>query len=62
MNPFGILQALVASIEGTLQSLDRKRRQESARSRHRFLLFYFVFLLLCVAILIWTIRSLYFTR
>ena len=58
MNPFGIVQAIITLLEGVAA----RRQKESKSEQRRFLLFYFVFLLLGIAVLVWVVRSLYFTK
>jgi hypothetical protein len=58
MNPLGIVQALVALCEAA----DPKRQKETKKQERRFLLFYFAIVLFGIAVLIWVVRSLYFTK
>lgn len=60
MNPFGIVQAVLALFEGAAQAADPKRRKERERSKRRFVFFYVILMLLGLGAVIWTIRSLYF--
>jgi hypothetical protein len=62
MNPFGIIQAALVALEGVLHGADPKRRRETAREQRRFAFLYVFFMLLGLAVVIWTIHSLYFAR
>jgi hypothetical protein len=62
MNPLGIFQAVIAVFEGVAQAADPKRQKETKKQQRRFLLFYFAVLLFGIAVLIWVVRSLYFTK
>ena len=62
MDPFGIVQAVSALIEGVAHAADPKRRKETDRGRRRFLFFYVLSMLLGIGVVVWTIHSLYFAR
>ena len=62
MNPFGIVQALLALFEGAAHAADPKRRGEQERRKRRFLVFYVLLMLLALGAVIWIIRSLYFSE
>jgi hypothetical protein len=62
MNPFGIFQAVIALFEGVAQAADPTRRKETKKQERRFLFFYLAFMLVCIAVVVWVVRSLYFTK
>jgi hypothetical protein len=62
MNPFGIIQAVLAVFEGAAHAADPKRHVERERSKRRFVFFYVILMLLGLGAVIWTIRSLYFSK
>lgn len=62
MNPFGIVQAVLTLIEGVAHAANPKRQGETKKERRRFLFFYCAFMLLGIAVVVWTIWSLYFVR
>jgi hypothetical protein len=62
MNAFGIIQAVLALFEGIGHAADPKRQQEREREKRRFLFYYIILMLLGIGAVIWTIRSLYFSR
>ena len=56
MNPFGIVQAVLAIFEGAAHAADPKRQKE----RRRFLFWYVLLMLLGIAVIVSLLRSLYF--
>ena len=62
MNPFGIIQAVLALFEGVGHAADPKRQKERERRKRRFLISYVILMLLGVGAVIWTIRALYFSQ
>jgi hypothetical protein len=58
MNPFGIVQAVIALFEGAAYGPDPKRQKE----RTRFLFWYVLLMLLGIAVIVSLLRSLYFAR
>jgi len=62
MNPFGIFQAAIAVFEGAAQAADPKRQKETKSQKRRFLFLYVIFMLLGIGVVVWTIRSLYFSK
>jgi polyferredoxin len=62
MNPFGIIQAVLALFEGVSHAADPRRQKERERRKRRFLFIYIILMLLGVGAVIWTIRSLYFSQ
>ncbi len=62
MNPFGIFQAAIASLEAAIHAGDPKRQKKTKGERRRFLVFYFTFISVGIAVVVWTIHSLYFAK
>jgi hypothetical protein len=62
MNPFGILQAAAVLLEGVCHAVNPKRQKETKRETRQFIIFYIVFMLVGIAIVVWTIHSLYFNK
>jgi hypothetical protein len=62
VNPLGIIQAALLFIEGIVHAANPKRRKETKWEKIRFLSLYCALMLACIAVLIWTIHSLYFSR
>jgi hypothetical protein len=54
MNPFGIIQAVLALFEGAAQAADPKREEEQYGRIRRFLFFYVILMLLGLGAVIWT--------
>jgi hypothetical protein len=62
MNPFGVIQAVLALFEGAAEAADPKRQEERKWKKRRFVFFYVVLMLLGLGAVIWTIRALYFSE
>ena len=60
MNPLGIIQAVMALLEGVAHAANPKQQRETKEQQRRFLFFYAAFMLLGIAVVVWVIRSLYF--
>jgi polyferredoxin len=58
MNPLGIVQAVIALFEAA----DPKRQKETEKQERRFLLLYFAIVLFGIAVVVWVVRSLYFSK
>ncbi len=62
MNPFGIVQAVIAFLEGVAHAADPKRQKDTKGEKRRFLFFYVIFMLVGIGVIVWTVRSFYFAR
>lgn len=62
MNPLGIVQMVVAAMEGLAQALNPKLRKTEKSGRWKFWLAYTAILLCGVFVIILTVRSLYFSK
>jgi hypothetical protein len=62
MNPFGLFQAVAALIETAAHAANPKRRRATKQQERLSLFIYFGFLLACVVIVVWVVRSVYLAR
>jgi hypothetical protein len=62
MNPLGVFQAVIIAVETALQGLTTRRKNETRKAKWQFLFFYWSFVLLASALLIWVVRWLYFDK
>jgi heme/copper-type cytochrome/quinol oxidase subunit 2 len=62
MNPFGIFEAVLFALEVAVDALNPKRKKETKREQRWFLFWYFLFLFLTAAVVIWVVYNLYFAK
>ena len=62
MNPFGIIHAVIASVEGIARAASPTREKETLKQRWGFQLLYWSLIGLGVAVAIWVAWSLYFAK
>ncbi len=60
MNPFTIIEIIVASIEGAAGAANPKRREAAKKEQRRCLFAYWCLLVLGMLVTAWAVHALYF--